>query len=626
MTFDEQLLRALKLYEAGQLLESERVARPLLAYAPDHLQLLTLLATLAQNRGDFDQGAEYWRRAAQAPGAGATHWNSLGLCHVNAGRTREASAAFEQATRVDPNFADALNNLGLTLQDLGDRDGAARCLEQAIRANPRFTAAWCNLGHHQRRACRYDEASLCFNKALEADPYSADAANGLGMVLHEQGDVPRASHYYREALRVRPTYSDASNNLATALKEEGQLDAAVSQYRQTLSLVPHHPYAIYNLSQFAAEGRYKFEPAEFAFLKQIVATGQGSVLERSLICFAIAAVLDAERSYDEAFAYYKKANDLRKQSQPRGSGFDAAKHRALVDRVMEIFDGDYFRDTRGWGTPSEQPIFIVGMPRTGSTLVEQILATDPKVFPAGELGEIPRMMQRMSRAMGEPDLYHSKRPFPSSEATHEFTTEYLAYLDKLSRRSPHVTIKTLENFLHLGTIATMLPGARIIHCVRDPLDVCISCYFQNFESLDFSWDFGDIASYWKDHERLNAHWKKKLPLRMHELHYEDLIRQPEKVTKELFAFTGLEWDAKCLRYFENKSAVRTASTVQVRKPLSTKPIGRGQRYRAHIGPLMEAARLPAIGADPGRAAADADGDRDAAVMWRQFSLADSDNR
>ena len=592
ISVDDQLLRAVRLYEQGQPLEAERIARPLLQYAPDHLQLLTLLATTAQNRGDLDQATGYWMRVVHAPGATATHWNSLGLCHISAGRTREAAQAFEQASRVDPNFADAFNNLGLTMQDLGEREAAGRYLEQAIRVNPRFTAAYCNLGHHYRRLCRYDEATACFNKALQYDSFSADAANGLGMVLHEQGDVSRASHYYQEALRVRPKYSDASNNLATALKEQGQLDAAVAQYRETLALVPHHPYAIYNLSQFAAEGRYKFEPNELAHLKQVIAANQGSALERSLLCFAIAAVHDAERSHEEAFTYYRKANELRKLATPRGAGFDATKHRELIDRVIKIFDGDYFRNTRGWGTPSETPIFIVGLPRTGSTLIEQIIATDPKVFAAGELGEMPRMMQRLCRERGEPDLYHSKPPFASAESTQEFTRNYLAFLDTLSRRSPRVTIKTLENFLHLGTIATMLPGSRIIHCVRDPLDVCVSCYFQNFESLDFSWDLGDIASYWKDHERLNVHWKKKLPLRIQEVHYEELIRHPEKVTKEMFAFCGLEWDAKCLRFFENRGAVRTASTVQVRKPLSTKPIGRWQRYKSHLGPLLSALGYP----------------------------------
>jgi tetratricopeptide (TPR) repeat protein len=592
ISVNDQLLRAVRLYEQGQILEAERIARPLLQYAPDHIQLLTLLATTAQHRGDLDQASGYWMRVVQAAGATATHWNSLGLCHISAGRIREASQAFEQAIRIDANFADAYNNLGLTMQDLGEREAAGRCLEEAIRVNPRFTAAYCNLGHHYRRLCRYDAAAQCFNKALECDSYSADAANGLGMVLHEQGDIVRASHYYREALRVRPTYSDASNNLATALKEQGQLDAAVAQYRETLALVPHHAYTIYNLSQFAAEGRYKFEPKELAHLKQVIAAEQGSNLERSLICFAIAAVHDAERSHDEAFKYYRKANELRKQATPRGAGFDASRHRALIDRIIKIFDGDYFRDTRGWGTPSETPIFIVGLPRTGSTLVEQILATDPTVFAAGELGEMPRMMQRLCHEQGEPDLYHSKRPFPSAESAQEFTRHYLAFLDNLSRRSPRVTIKTLENFLHLGTIATILPGSRIIHCVRDPLDVCVSCYFQNFESLDFSWDLEDIASYWKDHDRLNAHWQKKLPLRIQEIRYEDLIRNPDKVTKELFSFCGLEWDAKCLRFFENRGAVRTASTVQVRKPLSTKPIGRWQRYRSHLGPLLSALGHP----------------------------------
>ena len=607
-------------------MEAERIARPLLQYAPDHLQLLTLLASTAQNRGDLDQATAYWIRIVQVPGATATHWNSLGLCHVTAGRVREASQAFEEACRLEPQFADSFNNLGLTMQDLGEREAAGRYLEQAIRVNPRFTAAYCNLGHHYRRQCRYDQANACFNKALESDPYSADAANGLGMVLHEQGDVSRASHYYREALRVRPTYSDASNNLATALKEEGKLDAAIAQYRETLALVPHHPYTIYNLSQFAAEGRFKFDPKELAHLKQVIASGQGNRAGTEP-----ALLRDRRRPRRRSLArrglhLLPQGERASQAGDPARAGYDAAKHRELVDRIIRIFDGDYFRDTRGWGTPSETPIFIVGMPRTGSTLVEQILATDPKVFAAGELGEMPRMMHRLCRERGEPDLYHTHRPFPSAESTQEFTRNYLAFLDSISRRAPRVTIKTLENVLHLGTIATMMPGARVIHCVRDPLDVCVSCYFQNFESLDFSWDLNDIASYWKDHERLTAHWQKKLPLRIQEVRYEELIRNPDKVTKELFAFCGLEWDAKCLHFFENRVAVRTASTVQVRKPLSTKPIGRWQRYRSHIGPLLDGAGLPAVGANRGGGRHPVADDDAASARLRGSGLAPGDPR
>jgi tetratricopeptide (TPR) repeat protein len=594
-SFIDRMRQALWLHKCGRHFDSEREARALLAFAPDHVDLLTLLAATTQRRGDSAQANDFWTRAANAPGATAIHWNILGLFHRSRGNARDAALAFERATRVDPNYAIAYKNLGQSLQKLGDLNGACAALREAVRLDPNCSEAHCRLGELLRCSGLFEDAVTCFEATLRTNPLSAEAFHGLGMIRHEQGDLAGALEHYRDAIRVRPDCHESSSNIAVVLKELGQFAAAIDQFRKTLAIVPHHSHAIYNLSQLAADGHYEFEPQELAAIEELVATAQGRAVDRSLLCFSIAAVHEAGHRYDEAFAYFRMANDLRKQSIPAGAGFDAVKHREAVERVIRQFDARSFERVRNWGSASETPIFIVGMPRSGSTLVEQILATDPRVFAAGELGEIARRLQRLGGVSNDFDLHASRLPFESPEEAQEFAGSDLHHLDTISRRAPRVTIKTLENVLHLGVIAMAFPAARIIRCVRDSLDVCVSCYFQNFANVDFSWELGDIGRYHQVHEHLVDHWRRVLPMPMHELRYEELILDPEPVTRELFRFCDLEWHASCLRFFENRGPVRTASSVQVRKPLSAKSIGRWQRYRAHLAPLFEALGHPLAG-------------------------------
>jgi hypothetical protein len=312
-------------------------------------------------------------------------------------------------------------------------------------------------------------------------------------------------------------------------------------------------------------------------------------VERSLFCFTLAGEHARAGHTDEAFAAYRQAYELRRGLlQDRGQAFDAARHRAYVDRLIAAFDPAYFRRAAGWGSDSELPVFVVGMPRSGSTLVEQILASHPQVFGAGELGELPRLTARLAKAAGSADPQRTPLPLPDEATARQLAAALLGQLTRLGGGATRVVAKTLENFLLLGVIATLFPRARVIHCRRDPLDVALSCYFQNFQSLDFTWSLDDIAAYYREYERLMAHWHRVLPLPIHEVCYEDLVRRQEEVSRALLAHCGLDWDERCLAFFENRRAVRTASTLQVRKPISTQSIGRWQRYRAHLGPLLSA--------------------------------------
>ena len=465
------------------------------------------------------------------------------------------------------------------------------CFRDVLPLMAPSAEAYTNLGTSLKGQGKLAEAADAYREALRLEPDRPEIAYNLGTTLHEHGALDQAIEYYRLALQLKANFPEASNNLATALKEQGLLEEAVAQFRATLTLQPDHVLAYYNLSELAAIGRYSFAADELARVKKMLACERSTAFERSLCGFTLASVSAKQGAYDEAFGYYEQANKLRKGlQQEHGPSFDAKLHQALVERIMASHDRAYFKRVEEWGTDTDLPVFIIGMPRSGSTLVEQILASHPLVFGAGELGEIPRFVARLAE-QGAADLYASP-VLSNPHATRTLARGYLEGMAKLGQTAERVTIKTLDNFLHLGVIATLFPRARIIHCRREPLDVCLSCYFQNFQDMPFAWDLEDIGAYYRSYERLMTHWASVLPTPIYEVTYEDLVHNQEKITRDLLAFCGLAWDERCMAFFDTRRVVRTASTVQVRKPISAQAIGRWKHYHDHLGPLFKALGQP----------------------------------
>jgi tetratricopeptide (TPR) repeat protein len=569
----------------GKLSLAEQFSWSVLREQPNHAETLHLLGLIALQKGNTDLAIDYMNRSLICDSSSAVSWKNLGDIHLAAGDCRAAVANYEQALRLQPDFADAYNHLGVALQRSGEWERAVLCHRQAVSLFPHSAQFYNNLGNALRGQGMMAEAASAFGRALELQPDSAELAYNLGTTLHEQGELDLAVSYYRRALRHRPDYADASNNLATAYKEQGLLDEAIAQFRGTLQLNPDHAVAYYNLSELAAAGKYSFEHDELERIKAVMAGGRCSAMERSLCGFALGSALNKQGVYDEAFRYYREANELRKPLlEEQNNSFDARAHEDFVDRIIAAHDREYFERVRGWGTETDLPIFIVGMPRSGSTLVEQILASHPRVFGAGELGEIPQFLANLGSNVDLIEL-----PLVSDHgAARDLAADYLKHLTALGKGAGRVTVKTLENYLHLGVIATLFPRARIIHCRRHPLDVCLSCYFQNFNHVNFAWSLEDIGAYYRAYTKLMAHWSGVLPVAVHELRYEDLIHHQETVTRDLLAYCGLEWNERCLAFFKTRRVVRTASNVQVRKPISVQAIGRWKHYRSHLGPLFRA--------------------------------------
>jgi tetratricopeptide (TPR) repeat protein len=621
----QTLTEASQLRQAGQLARAEQLYWSVLGHEPTQPEALHELGMIAHQRGSSYLALDLLTRAVASREATAVHWNNLGVLHGLLNQLDKAAAALEQALRLDPNFAETNNNLGtirlrqgepelaracferalrcrpdyaeahhnlgLLWQHYQDFERAAACHEQAIRIRPNYPDACMNLGIARRHLGEFQAAIAAFQQALAWNAGLSDASSNLGHTLEELGEHAQAVQCYRRALSVQPKSAELSNNLANALKEQGLFAEAVAEYRRTLTIQPDYAFAWYSLVQLAADGYYRFESQDVARLKQWIADVRKSLHDRSLLAFTLAGVLDIQDAVDEAFSYYRQANEMRKQAyQACGRDFNAHEQHALVDRLIGLHDEDYFRRVQGWGADSETPVFLIGMPRSGSSLVEQILSSHPQVHGVGELGKISRLAARQNASASRRGSATALAVADAKNAR-ELADSYLQCVSQLAHGASRVVDKTLDNFLHLGALVTMFPRARLIHCRRDSRDIGLSCYLQSFQDVNFAYAMEDIGCYYREYERLMAHWSRVLPVPIHVIVYEDLVRDLETTARGLVAFCGLDWDASCLRYHDNKRPVRTASNVQVRQPLFARSVGRWKRYRAHLGPLLHALGL-----------------------------------
>jgi hypothetical protein len=304
----------------------------------------------------------------------------------------------------------------------------------------------------------------------------------------------------------------------------------------------------------------------------------------------LAWTFDRAGDYEQSFTHCRHAREVRKKlDRQRGIVFDRAEHRRLIDRISHVFSTGWFERVRSFGNESELPIFIVGMMRSGTTLAEQILASHPAVHGAGELHDMERLVTSMPGMLATTDEYPECAARIDAPTMAALAEDCLRTLRRLGGDALRVVDKMPFNYLRVGLIAALFPRARIIHCRRDPLDTCLSCYFQDFSGIHaFTLDLADLGCYYREYERLMAHWQAVLPARVFNLAYEDLTADLEGMSRRLLDFCGLPWDDRCLRFNESRRIVRTSSALQVRQPVYRSSVGKWKRYEAQLGPLIAA--------------------------------------
>ncbi len=539
---------ATALREAGNSSEALSACQEILRHDPDHHEALMLAATLHQESGRMEEALNAARRAAERRPDDIAAQMKVGEIAYILGKLDIAITALRRATALAPTDARAFSNLGLALQQAGDWDQAGRCYRRAIELDPLFAGPHHNLGFLCAAENRFQEAISHYREAMALSPGNPDTAAGIAMALERLGDFGAA---YEE---IWPLLESGSDN-------------------------PHVAVAFATLARRLGRENEAIVCVENA-LRSPTKTHQ----QRVELHFAAAALYDRLDRHDEAFEHYRAGNSL----QPHG--FDAQLHTRHINALIASFDTAFMASAPRASNRSELPIFIVGMPRSGTSLVEQILASHPSVHGAGELEKIPAYATSLPTRCNVAQAFPQCMKQVTAHTLDEIADEHLAWLAAHADGAVRVSDKLPGNFLFLGLIELLFPAARIIHCIRDPLDTCLSCYFQNFakNNLNFSRNLVHLGAYYNDYRRLMNHWRKVIRLPVLEIRYEELVMNPDTIVHSLIAFCGLDWDDRCLRFHETKRLVTTASYGQVREPLHARSVGRWRKYERHLAPLIAA--------------------------------------
>lgn len=647
---DTALANTRKLIVARPALAEEQ-AREILKHAPGHPEAELLLALARARQGDHDSAFVILERLARTqPKAPAVHYTyAQALAHR--GDIEGAIAALRHAAALKPDHAEVWRALGDALMLKGDTlaadDAYARhikasvndprlieaasalvdnrlavaetLLREFLTLNPTDVTAMRMLAEVGVRVGQLADAEALLARTLELAP-SFDAARHLyAIVLHREqksadalreieplvtrdprnanylslkgaalartGDQEKAAQVYEALLAGHPKSPKAWMSFGHTQKTLGKLDASVTAYRKSIELMPQLGEAWWSLANLKT---VRFTPGDIAAMRSELARTDLAVADRFHLHFALAKALEDEGKYSESWDHYEKANALR-----RGEiEYDADGTHARIQRAIGFFTRDFFEARKGWGDPSPDPIFIVGLPRSGSTLLEQILSSHSAVEGTQELSDIITMSRRLGgrKRKADTSVYPDVLASAGRDAISALGAEYLSRT-RMYRKTdkPFFIDKMPNNFLHTGFIHLILPNAKIIDARRDPMACCFSNFKQHFASgQNFSYSLSDLGRFYGDYVALMQNFDTVLPGRVHRVMYEDVVADPEREIRRLLVYCGLPFEEGCLRFYESDRAVRTPSSEQVRQPIYSSGLDQWRHYEQWLGPLKSA--------------------------------------
>lgn len=491
------------------------------------------------------------------------------------GDSHTAVARLKDALTIDSRRAVAHAMLGAALLNLGRYGEAEAELRRALELKAAYPGAHLNLGELLRLKGEFAASETALRRAVKQEPGNPDALTALGLTLVSRSQLDRAKDAFGRALRLKPHHADAFCGFAWLACIEGRFEEAEALYRRALETDPRLPQALAGLAELrhmtAADTEW------LTAVNEALAAGMPASQE-SRLRFALGKYFDDLQSYSRAFEQYRRANEL---SRSLGGPYDRAARTALIDNMVHIYSREVLTRQAEGASDSARPAFVTGMPRSGTTLVAQIIASHPRAVVAGELAFWNDAALRHYEIL--------QREPPDGSLGRKLVDAYLRQLGLYAPDALRVVDKSNFNIDHLGLIHSLFPRARVIHLRRDPIDTCLSCYFQNFaNAAPFTMDLSDVAHYCREQHRLAEHWRATLPSQAFlEVRYEDLVADQETWSRRIIEFLGLEWDPRCLEFHKTERAVLTASTWQVRQRIYSRSVGRWKNYEKFIGPLLE---------------------------------------
>jgi len=588
---------------------------------PDDAEAHYNLGVVLNSSGRLEAAVASYRRALKIkPGSAETH-NNLGNTLKDLGRLDDAVASYRRSLKIKPDSADAHNNLGTALKDLGRFNDAIASYHRAVALKPDFVLGYYNLGNAHKELGQLDDAVKSYRRAVEIKPDFVDAHINLGGTLKELGQLDAAATSFRRAISLKPAFANAHSNLGVVLHELGHQDGASDCYRRALEIDPECIEAVYGVGELCMENGdmaaaeeqsrrvLEIEPdnLEARFLlahvnkvkagdENLAALKAAEVAARNALSpmpdkkaiplhFALGKSFDDIGDYDKAFPHFIEGCKLKRATLK----YDAENTTQFTDEIMRVFGKETLERLQGGGDPSRLPIFVLGMPRSGTTLTEQIISSHPEVYGAGELSDLNKIANRDITGTGA--LFPKNVPALDHAELAKWGAEYVAGLHRLAPDAMHITNKAPANFVAIGLIHVMLPNAKIIHVNRNPVDTCLSCFTNLFihKNLGFTYDLAELGSYYANYARLMAYWRSVLPAGAFlDVQYEDIVANQETQARRIIDFCGLDWNDACITFHKNKRSIRTASVTQVRQPIYKSSVERWRNYEEFLGPLLDA--------------------------------------
>ncbi|MFQ5644647.1 MAG: sulfotransferase [Thiogranum sp.] len=610
-SIEQQKNLARKRMMENRLDEAKALYQDACRKAPDDAESLFSLGSIHLGEGRFAEAGHCLSQAVRlSPSTPQIH-HALGVCMYQQRRLTEAMDCFHKALELQPDFADARYALANTLCETGQLPEAETAYRQLLALNPLHVAGLNNLGTLLLHLGRFDEAIEQVKKALEQQPDSVETLTNLANACIAKGALEPAIEYLQRALTLRPDFFDACYSLGNAYHFAGRLKEALQAYSMAAEFRPDNDKVAISRAMVLKK-LSRFDEA-WSLLEHLVQQGNRNAVlpyfdishqlgQRDTAVQKVKALLDKSGmsetfraslhyrmgkhreeygEYARAFHHYQQANRM------DGKSFDLDAFREQIAAIIDTYNRDFIESMPRATGDSDRAVFIIGMPRSGTSLVEQIISAHPGAFGAGELPHIFDACAGLSARLSQ------GRPFPAfvselqTEMLDSIAARYLDRIAELAGDEHRVTDKMPHNFMYLGFIAQLFPNTRVIHCVRNPMDNCLSCYFSQFGTLGHAYagDLETLGNYYVEYHRLMKHWMQVLDIPCLEVAYENLVHDQEVITRRLLEHCRLDWDPACLDFHQSDRTVVTLSNQQVRQRLYTSSIGRWKNFEEYIDAL-----------------------------------------
>jgi tetratricopeptide (TPR) repeat protein len=502
---------------------------------------------------------------------------------MNKGGLEQARQSLVQITQQYPNAVEAFLQLGILNLIMGRYEIAANRIRMALQLAPNNTVAHQNLGVALHALGQVDDALTHYKKALALDPDSALYANSVADTLMKMDRVAEAAEFYQQAANLAPDSDDGHFKLACALRDTGEMETAKKHFRRAIGLNPSHIKSHYGL---ALIHEHKAESAEVTAIESLLKTANLTDDEASDLAFALGRVYEKSKQYDKAFEYILRANKHKRATK----NYSVDQSKFTFGRIKSLIGSDFIARNEGVGIADKTPILIVGMPRSGTSLVEQILASHPDVHGAGELYDLNLLTRDLTSI--------TKGHYPEGLdklLPNDFSDLGQAYVDRLKMHSdkPRVTDKLPDNFYFLGLLKVILPNSKVIHCCRDPIDTCLSIFKNSFGGeMAYAYDLQELGEMYLSYRDLMEHWHHAIPGWIYNLDYQQLVTEPEVQTQQLLDYCELSFHEDCLNFHRTDRVVKTVSAAQVRKPMYKDSIQSWKHYESQLTSLIDLLNQP----------------------------------